>query len=104
MTYEAELDRVFYPATGRSRGRPFHAYTKRYIYFVVKQEDGEFIRCIPKYPGSGSKPIHFWDPENLPRSNINGLLQDSLAPCVFVLPCNILTVIFCTSSGQKGQE
>lgn len=59
LTDEAELDRVFHPATGRTRGRPFHAYTKRYIYFVVKQEDGEFIRCIPKYTGSGSKPIHF---------------------------------------------
>lgn len=58
LTDEAELDRVFHPATGRSMGRPFHAYTKRHVYFVVKREDGEFIRCIPKYQGSGSKPVH----------------------------------------------
>ncbi|MDE2759229.1 MAG: hypothetical protein OXH90_02870 [Paracoccaceae bacterium] len=50
MTDEAELDRVM--------GRPFHAYTEKGIYFVVKLEDGEFIRFIPKCTGSGTKPIH----------------------------------------------
>lgn len=59
MTDEEELDRVFQPKPERAMGRPFHAHSERGIYFVVKLDDGESVRYIPKYPGSGRKPIHY---------------------------------------------
>ncbi len=58
MTDEEELNRVFQPEPGRAMGRPFQAYTEKGIYFVVKLEDGESIRYIPKFPGNGRKPVH----------------------------------------------
>lgn len=59
MTDEEELNRVFQPKPEKAMGRPFHAHSERGIYFVVKLDDGESVRYIPKYPGSGRKPIHY---------------------------------------------
>lgn len=47
---EEELDEVFDDGFGTSEGRPFTAWSKKYVYFPVVCDGAEWVERAPRNP------------------------------------------------------
>jgi hypothetical protein len=62
LTFEPadiDLDREFDDGFGSEEGVPFRAYSRKWIYFVTEYDGAEYVRYMPRNPGSGVTPYHF---------------------------------------------